>query len=348
MSDVTTTVVTPTTSIVEILTPGLPGPGGPPGPRGPGGVQGASGPSGPIGPAGPQGPPGGFMIAGTVADNSYLPAVPTSEQIGMVWLVGTPPTVPYVVWFYDSIQGWMTLDLAVGPQGIPGPTGPTGPQGIQGPTGPQGAQGPVGPQGVPGGMGNLIAPAWQDLTPNLAAPWKAVPGSSVQFLVDAWGRCQLAGEVFYPGANPRDGSIILQCPAGTSPAVNVTVVAVEDVIPARFYRIDIGSDGNIRLRFALTSTTGQVFLDSVSWITRANASGGSGTTPTWTPKYLRWDQTSASAQWVIIHNFNAVPVVEVFDTNGNQVQVEVTANNLNQVTIASEAGPLAGYAILVV
>jgi hypothetical protein len=115
-------------------------------------------------------------------------------------------------------------------------------------------------------MAQLVAPAWQDLTPDLVAPWEAVASSSVDFLVDAWGRCQLAGEIFLPGGNPTDGSIMLTCPAGTTPAHNVTVMATEDVIPARFYRIDIGTDGNIRLRFPLTNTTGQLFLDSVSWI----------------------------------------------------------------------------------
>jgi hypothetical protein len=175
------------------------------------------------------------------------------------------------VWFYDSVQGWITLDIAVGPQGIQGDIGLSGAQGNQGVTGPTGPQGPVGPPGTSGAMGDLIAPAWQDLTPSLVSPWLAVPGSSVQYLVDAWGRCQLAGEVYYPGGGPLDESIMLTCPAGTTPSANVTVLAVEDVIPARFYRIDIGTDGNIRLRFPITKTSGQVFLDSVSWIIGANA-----------------------------------------------------------------------------
>jgi hypothetical protein len=115
-------------------------------------------------------------------------------------------------------------------------------------------------------MGDLIPPSWQDLTPNLEAPWQVVPGSSVQFLVDPWGRCQLAGEVYYPGANPLEGSIILTCPASTSPSATRTVLAAEDVIPARYYRIDIGTDGNVRLRFPGSSTSGQLFLDTVSWI----------------------------------------------------------------------------------
>lgn len=217
------------------------------------------------------------MIAAVVADTTYLPCPPLPEQAGMVWLVGTPPTVPYAVWYYNPAlvgtgtdpDGWQELDIAVGPQGIDGPTGPAGAAGPQGATGPTGAQGPVGPTGAGGGMADLVSPVWYDLTTNITAPWRVVPGSTAQYLVDAWGRCQLAGEVYFPGSSPPEGSIILTCPTNTVPANNVTVVAVEDVIPARFYRVDIGTDGNIRLRFPLSNTTGQLFLDSVSWMTGA-------------------------------------------------------------------------------
>jgi hypothetical protein len=258
----TDAVTTPTENLIEILVPGLPGPPGPPGPQGAGGVQGPTGPQGPLGPLGPQGQPGGFVIAAVVADESYLPSVPPPENSGMVWLVGTPP----VVWFYDSVQGWITLDVAVGPQGLQGDTGLGGVQGDQGATGPTGAQGPVGPTGPSGGMGDLNAPAWYDLTPFINSPWTVVPGSTVQYLVDAWGRCQLAGEIYLPNGNPTDGLVMLQCPTGTTPANPVTVSAVEDVTPARFYRVDIGIDGTIRIRFPITYSSGQVFLDSISWI----------------------------------------------------------------------------------
>jgi hypothetical protein len=115
-------------------------------------------------------------------------------------------------------------------------------------------------------MGQLVAPQWQDFSVLVTAPWKIMPGSQSHFLVDAWGRCQLTGEVYYPGGNPPDGSIMAQCPPGTIPALTTTLVATEDVTPARFYRVDIGTDGNIRLRFPLRTSSGQVFLDSVSWI----------------------------------------------------------------------------------
>ena len=117
-------------------------PPGPPGPGGPGGVHGPPGPDGPPGPLGPQGPPGGLVIAAVVTDISYLPAVPTADQVGMVWLVGI---TSYVVYYYDTIIGWQVLDIASGPQGPPGPPGSAGDPGAQGAVGPIGAQGAVGP-----------------------------------------------------------------------------------------------------------------------------------------------------------------------------------------------------------
>ena len=44
----------------------------------------------------------------------------------------------------------VTIDVATGPQGLPGETGP---QGLPGETGPQGEQGETGPQGPPGPAG---------------------------------------------------------------------------------------------------------------------------------------------------------------------------------------------------
>lgn len=257
-------VTTTEDNVVEILVPGLPGPPGPPGPTGPGGVQGNPGPPGPTGNTGVQGPPGGFVIAAVVTDPSYLPAVPTADQMGMVWLVGT---TSYVVYYYDPVAHWITLSIASGPQGPPGTAGPPGTPGLQGAVGPVGPAGAVGPVGAPGGMQDLVPPSWNDLTPYITAPWEPVPGSDVLYLVDAWGRCQLAGEIFYPKANPPDGSQMLQCPPLTSPSNPATVLAVEDVIPARYYRVDILSTGSIELRFPALNTTGQVFLDSVSWMT---------------------------------------------------------------------------------
>ena len=251
-------------NLVEILVPGMPGPPGPPGPTGPGGI-GPVGPPGPAGPTGVPGPPGGFMIAAVVTDPSYLPAVPNAQQMGMVWLVGT---TSYLVYYYDPVAGWITLNIASGPQGPPGADGPPG-VGSPGPQGPVGAQGAVGPIGPQGTMDDLTPPSWLDLTPYVNSPWQPVPGSDVLYLVDAWGRCQLAGEIFYPGGNPTDGSSMLACPPFTTPSQSVTVVAVEDVTPARYYRVDISPDGDVALRFPNLNTTGQIFLDSVSWMTTA-------------------------------------------------------------------------------
>jgi hypothetical protein len=116
-------------------------------------------------------------------------------------------------------------------------------------------------------MGQLVVAQWQDATDLLVAPWQVVSGSLIRFILDSFGRCQLGGEVYYPGGNPPEGSIIMQCPAGSTPTTDVTVTACEDVIPSRFYRVDINTDGNIRLRFPTSSTSGKLFLDTVSWVT---------------------------------------------------------------------------------
>jgi hypothetical protein len=262
MSDIT--VTGPTTEVIEITTPGMPGPPGPAGPQGAGGVQGPTGPVGPSGPAGPQGPPGGFTIADTVPDSSYLPAAPTAAQAGMVWLVGVSPN--YVVYWWNG-TAWQILDIAVGPQGPPGPVGSMGSAGTQGVTGPTGAQGPVGSPGIDGGMGQLIQPSWVDGTSLLASPWQPVAGSTVWYIIDAWGRCSLWGEVFYPGGNPPDDSVIMQIPPGMTPITqDITLPVVEDVNPARTYRVDVRTTGSIVLRFPLMNTSGKLFLDSITWM----------------------------------------------------------------------------------
>jgi len=199
-----------------------------------------------------------------VLDPTYLPAVPDASQAGMVWLVGNPP----LVYFYDATAGWVVLSVAAGPQGLTGTQGLIGLQGIQGVPGPTGAQGPVGPQGLPGGMSSLIPPVWLDAKSYLVAPWQAIAGSSVSWLQDAWGRVQLRGEVFYSGGNPPDATVIMSCPPGTTPKQNAVLPAVQDVAPAQFYRVDVGTDGSIRLRFPPPSGTGQLFLDNISWLTQ--------------------------------------------------------------------------------
>lgn len=47
----------------------------------------------------------------------------------------------------------VTIDVATGPQGLPGETGPKGEQGVQGETGPKGEQGVTGPAGETGPTG---------------------------------------------------------------------------------------------------------------------------------------------------------------------------------------------------
>jgi len=46
----------------------------------------------------------------------------------------------------------VTITVANGPKGDPGPAGPAGPKGDTGPAGPKGDKGDQGPQGPPGGQ----------------------------------------------------------------------------------------------------------------------------------------------------------------------------------------------------
>lgn len=340
-------VTSPQENVIEILTPALPGPPGPPGPHGADGIQGSQGPPGVAGPAGPQGPPGGFLIAASITDISYLPAVPAPADMGKVWLVGTPP----VVYFYDPVNHWITLDIAVGPQGPAGNQGPVGAAGQQGPVGPMGPQGLTGPQGPPGGVEQLIAfaPQWQDIYNLVVPPWKPVPGSVILFISNPFGRCTLAGEVFYPGGDPPDGSVILRVPRGTVPTQDCTFPAVEDVTPARFYRVDVQTDGNIRLRFPPKNSTGQLFLDNIAWVQRAT---GAPPPPTPTPggttlNYMKFDQTTPASTWVINHNFGYYPSVQIYNVGGDQIEASIVQITPYLVQIEPEAGPVAGFAILV-
>jgi len=256
MSDIT--LSGPAADVIEISVPGMPGPPGQPGPQGAGGVQGPTGPAGPTGPTGHAGPPGGFTIAGTVATSNLLPATPAPGQEGMVWLVGT---TSYVVYWWNG-TAWQTLNIASGPQGPFGPTGATGGAGPQGVIGPTGAQGPAGATGPTGTT--PASPIWQPLT-TLVSPWTAL--TTIQYLSNAWGQVRLRGEVSFPGGNPSDQSIIATCPVA-APKQTTTLFTVEDVIPARVYRVDVNTDGRIYLRFPALNTTGQLFLDGISWQTQ--------------------------------------------------------------------------------
>jgi hypothetical protein len=173
-------------------------------------------------------------------------------------------TETYQTWFYDPVAGWQQLEIVAGPQGPPGAAGATGAIGGQGVVGPTGAQGPVGATGPAGTT--PASPTWQPLT--LLAPWVAVTNSIISYMLDAWGRIRLRGEVYYPNGNPPDLSPIANCPSGTVPKQTTTLAVIEDVIPARVYRVDVNTDGKIYLRFPALNTTGQLFLDGISWQTQ--------------------------------------------------------------------------------
>jgi hypothetical protein len=90
-------------------------------------------------------------------------------------------------------------------------------------------------------------------------------GTTISYLVDTWGRCQLRGEISYPGGNPVDGVAIMACPPGTTPTQTIALPAIEDSMPARVYRVEVNANGTIYLRYPSMNTTGQLFLDNLSW-----------------------------------------------------------------------------------
>lgn len=56
-------------------------------------------------------------------------------------------------------------------------------------------------------------------------------------------------------------------------------------------------------------------------------------------------QASAASTWVVLHNLGFYPDVQVFDTNGDQVEGDVTHNSVDQLTIVFSA-PFSGDAYL--
>jgi len=122
-------------------------------------------------------------------------------------------------------------------------------------------------------MASLVPPGWNNLNSSILAPWAALDSAQMLWMKDTWGRVQLKGELTYSGGDPPDGSPMLLCPAGTAPSYPFSLVAVEDVIPARFYRIDVGTDGNVRIRYPLAHSTGHVILDSITWVASATTYG---------------------------------------------------------------------------
>jgi hypothetical protein len=91
--------------------------------------------------------------------------------------------------------------------------------------------------------------------------------STPQYLVTAAGEVRLRGEIQFPGGSPLDTTPIFSCPAGTTPSQLAMLLAIEDVNPARSYRVDIGVDGVGRLRYPERSTSGSLILDPLCWFT---------------------------------------------------------------------------------
>lgn len=54
-------------------------------------------------------------------------------------------------------------------------------------------------------------------------------------------------------------------------------------------------------------------------------------------KHYTHNQTVASSQWVITHDLNKYPSVEVVDTAGTIVIGDITHNSVNQITITFNA-----------
>jgi hypothetical protein len=50
-----------------------------------------------------------------------------------------------------------------------------------------------------------------------------------------------------------------------------------------------------------------------------------------------FDQASASATWVIVHNLNKYPSVTIFDSTGREVKGQINYDSLNQVTLTFTA-----------
>jgi hypothetical protein len=113
-----------------------------------------------------------------------------------------------------------------------------------------------------------VKPQWQDGTSLVASPWTISPVASVSYLIDSWGRCQLRGEIFYPGGNPADNVVLMECPPNATPTQALNLPVIEDSTPARVYRVEVNIDGKIYLRYPSANTTGHLFLDSLSWMTQ--------------------------------------------------------------------------------
>ena len=54
-------------------------------------------------------------------------------------------------------------------------------------------------------------------------------------------------------------------------------------------------------------------------------------------KHYTHNQAVASSEWIITHNLNKYPSIEVVDSGGSMVIGDVTYNNTNQITIKFSA-----------
>ena len=121
-------------------------------------LEGLKGPQGEQGPKGDTG--AGFKVLGYFASESALESGVNNPKVGDAYGVGT--SVPYDIYIYDPILGWVNngpLQGAKGDKGdkgdtgLQGPKGDTGKQGPKGETGDKGATGETGPQGPKGDKG---------------------------------------------------------------------------------------------------------------------------------------------------------------------------------------------------
>jgi hypothetical protein len=184
-----------------------------------------------------------------------------------------------------------------GPQGIPGSKGDTGPKGVDstvpGPIGPQGNPGAQGPQGVKGDTG-ATGTAGVGIPAGGTAGQILTKTSSVDY-ASAWQPVAGAGsaDLVYNGKFPAGG------PDYTD----------GDVI--------IGDDGVLYMCVAPTTSP------PTPW----PGGGGIGGATTFV-----FTQGSPSDTWVILHNLNKYPSIEVVDTGFTVVIPTVHYDSQNQIT----------------
>ena len=63
-------------------------------------------------------------------------------------------------------------------------------------------------------------------------------------------------------------------------------------------------------------------------------------------KFYRFDQSSPSSTWVVVHNLNKFPSVTVVDSAGSPALGTVTYDSMNQLTIDFDGAAFSGRAYL--